>query len=138
VRTPVWALVAYYEGAAGRDAARVAAAYALPLPAVEAALAYFEAPPAPARPAQCYERRIWGPPGGVLPLRDGAAPAPVYRRPYTPAARCGKGRSEGAEGATSCVAGDRRRDLCFDDLVAGASAGAVKEAATRRPSRVAG
>ena len=47
--TPVWALVAYYEGAAGRDAARVAAAYAVPLPAVEAALARFEAHRAPRR-----------------------------------------------------------------------------------------
>jgi uncharacterized protein (DUF433 family) len=39
--TPVWALVAYYLGGAGRDAARVAAAYGLRQEAVGAALAYF-------------------------------------------------------------------------------------------------
>ncbi len=37
---PVWALVAYWQGA-GHDVARVAADYELPVEAVEAALAYY-------------------------------------------------------------------------------------------------
>jgi uncharacterized protein (DUF433 family) len=41
--TPVWALVAYYLGGAGREAARVASDYGLPQEAVAAALAYFAA-----------------------------------------------------------------------------------------------
>ncbi|HLI27519.1 MAG TPA: hypothetical protein VKZ60_10625 [Chloroflexota bacterium] len=38
---PVWALVAYYHGAAAYDAGRVAEDYEVPLAAVEAALAYY-------------------------------------------------------------------------------------------------
>jgi uncharacterized protein (DUF433 family) len=41
--TPVWALVAYSLGGAGRDVARIASDYGLPREAVDAAFAYFEA-----------------------------------------------------------------------------------------------